>query len=295
MQNTVYIKHEIANVINIAKIITIHYFEYGKDYKFGGESHDFWEIMYSDKGHVCITSGEHEFMLEQGEMVFLRPDLYHDICSDGKHGANVFIISFDTNSSAMRYFEDKVIKIPDSLKGLISQIIAEGKSAFVLPMPNTKFHELIPKEDSMIGAQQLIRLNLEQFLILLLRYEQQNKTNYQLFTSKSKFDNHIAIQIKKLLEDNLFGKITVSQISEQLHYGKTHLSAAFKKIYNRSIIDYYTYIKIEEAKRLIREQNYSITEISAILKFDTPQYFSKRFKQYVFMSPTEYLLSVKID
>ena len=83
----------------------------------------------------------------------------------------------------------------------------------------------------MIGAQQLVRLNLEQFLILLLRHEQQTKTNYQFFTSKSKFDNHIAAQIKKLLEDHLFDKITVSQISEQLHYGKTHLSTAFKKVY----------------------------------------------------------------
>lgn len=295
MQNTIYIKHEIANIINIAKIITIHYFEYGKDYKFRGESHDFWEIMYSDKGRVCITSGEDEFMLEQGELVFLRPNLYHNICSDGKHAANVFIISFDTNSSAMRYFEDKVIKIPDSLKSMISQMIAEGKSAFVLPMPNPKFRKLIPKEDAMIGAQQLVRLNLEQFLILLLRYEQQNKTNDQLFTSKSKFDNHIAAQIKQLLEDHLYEKITISQISEQLHYGKTHLSTAFKKVYSRSMIDYYTFIRIEEAKRLIREENYSITEISAILKFDTPQYFSKRFKQYVSMSPTEYLLSVKVD
>ena len=150
------------------------------------------QIIYSDKGHVCITRGEHEFMLEQGELVFLRPNLYHNICSDGKHAANVFIISFDTNSSAMRYFEDKVIKIPDGLKGLISQIIAEGKSAFILPMPDPKLRELIPKEDSMIGAQQLVRLNLEQFLILLLRHEQQTKINNQLFTSKSKFDNHIA-------------------------------------------------------------------------------------------------------
>ena len=55
------------------------------------------------------------------------------------------------------YFEDKVIKIPDGLKGLISQIIAEGKSAFILPMPDPKLRELIPKEDSMIGAQQLVR------------------------------------------------------------------------------------------------------------------------------------------
>ena len=50
MQNTIYIKHEIANVINIAKIITIHYFEYGKDYKFNGESHDFWKLYIQTRG-----------------------------------------------------------------------------------------------------------------------------------------------------------------------------------------------------------------------------------------------------
>ena len=112
MQNTIYIKHEIANILNIAKIITIHYFEFGKSYRFSGESHDFWEIMYADKGHVCITKGEQEFMLEQGEMLFVRPNLYHSLCSDGKHSANVFFISFETSSAPMNYFEDKVIKIP---------------------------------------------------------------------------------------------------------------------------------------------------------------------------------------
>lgn len=295
MQNTIYIKHEIANILNIAKIITIHYFEFGKSYRFSGESHDFWEIMYADKGHVCITKGKQEFMLEQGEMLFVRPNLYHSLCSDGKHSANVFFISFETSSAPMNYFEDKVIKIPEHLKKLISEIIEEGKSAFILPMPDPKIRKLIPKEDSMIGSQQMIRLDLEKLLIMLLRYEQENGPNHQLFTSKSKFDDHIAAQIKKMLEDNIFGKITVSQISEQLHYGKTHLSTAFRKVYGRSMIDYYTYLKIEESKRLIREQNYSIQEISADLKFDTPQYFSKRFKQYVGMSPTEYLLSVKMD
>ena len=295
MQDTIYIKHEITNVINISKIITIHYFEYEKNYKFRGESHDFWEIMYSDKGHVKITSGEKEFMLEQGEMVFLPPEIYHNICSDGEHAANVFIISFDTSSAAMRYFEDKVICIPDNLKTLISQIITEGRSAFVLPMPDPEVRKLIPKENADLGSQQLIRLNLEHLLIMLLRYGQQNDSAHQLFTSKSKYDDHIAAQVKKLLEDNIFEKITVPQISEQLHYGKTHLSSAFKKVYKRSMIDYYTYIKVEESKRLIREHNQTIAEISASLRFDTPQYFSKRFKQYVGMSPSEYLLSVKID
>lgn len=63
-------------------------------------------------------------------MVFLRPNLFHDVRADGIHASNIFIASLDTNSSAMKYFEDKVVKIPSGLKDLISQIMSEGKSAF---------------------------------------------------------------------------------------------------------------------------------------------------------------------
>lgn len=66
IQNTVYVKHEIANIIKILKIITIHYFEYSKNFAFYGESHDFWEIMFSDMGRAWVTSGENEIVLEQG-------------------------------------------------------------------------------------------------------------------------------------------------------------------------------------------------------------------------------------
>ena len=293
MKNRLYVKHEITNVINISKVVTIHYFEYSKDFAYGGERHDFWEIMYADKGRIYITLGKDEILLEQGEMVFLRPNLFHDVRADGIHASNIFIASFDSNSSVMRYFEDKVVKIPPGLKDLISQIMSEGKSAFVLPMP--KKERLTPKEDSAIGSQQLVRLSLEQLLIMLLRSGQDNEADRQVFTSKIKFDNYVAEQIKRLLEEQLYGKMSISQISAQLHYGKTHVSNVFKKTYGRSIIDYYTYLKVEEAKRLIRERNHSITEIADSLNFDTLQYFSMRFKKYVGMSPREYAKSVKVD
>lgn len=50
MQNTIYIKHEIANVINIAKIITIHYFEYGKDYKLMGKAMTSGKLYIQTRG-----------------------------------------------------------------------------------------------------------------------------------------------------------------------------------------------------------------------------------------------------
>ena len=51
-----YIKHKLANTINITKIVTMHYFEFDKNFHFPGESHDFWEMVYGDELHKMSWS-----------------------------------------------------------------------------------------------------------------------------------------------------------------------------------------------------------------------------------------------
>ena len=45
----------LTEELHITQIITIHYFEYTNTYHFHGESHDFWEFMYVDKGSVIVA------------------------------------------------------------------------------------------------------------------------------------------------------------------------------------------------------------------------------------------------
>ena len=47
-----YIKTKLKRSIDIDAIITLHYFEYMKDYVYDGESHDFGEFVFVDSGIV---------------------------------------------------------------------------------------------------------------------------------------------------------------------------------------------------------------------------------------------------
>ena len=58
------IKTRLKRELVIDSIITIHHFEYMKDFQFHGESHDFWEFLYVEKGTILVQAGEKQLTLE---------------------------------------------------------------------------------------------------------------------------------------------------------------------------------------------------------------------------------------
>ncbi len=287
-----YIKHRLTNVINITKIVTMHYFEFDKNFYFPGEVHDFWELVYVDSGEVLITADKNNYVVKRGEIIFHKPNEFHTISSNKKTPSNVFVISFTTVSKSMIYFKNKKMMLPEHLRPYIKTLMREGKETFDLPFNNPELRELEFKANSPFGGQQIIRTTLEQLLILLVRTQEQRSKNPHIFPDKESMDNHLVSAILDLLSNNVYGEITVDEICRKLNYSKTYISKIFNKNCRCTIIEYYTDLKIKEAKKLIRENTYTFTEISNMLCFNNPHYFSRVFKKKTNMTPREYLNSV---
>ena len=292
MKETIYVKYAINNVVDVTKIITIYYFERSKEYAYEGEVHDFWEINYIDRGDAILTYDEKEYAMKQSDIVFLQPNHFHGIRANGKKPFNMFIISFEAKSNILDVLGGKIFKSSSKIKEIIQSIIKESNMAFSMPMENLDVKQLKEREDAVIGSQQIIRMRIEELIILLLRQGNQNNS-LQILTSKSKFDDHIAQKTILLLEKNIYNNLNLSDIISEIGYGKTYLSNVFKRVYGVSIMAYYMNLKIEEAKYLLRENTMTIKEISEKLGFSSPQYFSRRFSQLTQMSPQQYVQSVK--
>jgi len=287
-----YIKHKLANVINISKIVTMHYFEFDKNFHFSGEVHDFWEMVYVDSGEVLITADKNNYVLKHGEIIFHKPNEFHTISSNKKTPSNVFVISFATASKSMIYFKNKKMALPEHLRSYIKTLIREGRETFILPFNNPELRELQPSDNSPFGGQQIIRTTLEQLLILLIRTQEKGSKHPRIFPDKESMENHLAGAVLDLLHNNIYGEITVDEICHKLNYSKTYISKIFNQVCHCTIIDYYTDLKITEAKKLIRENAYTFTEISNMLCFNNPHYFSRVFKKRTNMTPREYSSSV---
>ena len=284
-----YIKHKIANIININKIVTIHYYELDKDFSYSGERHNFWEMVYVDSGSVEISTDEKFSILKQGDVIFHKPDEFHTLNANKRTAANVFVISFVCSSESMHFFDEKIMSVPSNLKKHISSIIEEYKETFFPMKPDDV--KLSIKDNPPIGSQQMIKTYLEQFLILLIRHEQ-GKKNLRVFPSKESMENHLVSEMIKWIDSNIYKDISIAQICDELNYSRAYLSKIFKQETDYTILEYIVQQKIKEAKKLIREKNMNFTQISDKLSFDNPHYFSRVFKRVTNMTPSEYKNSV---
>ena len=284
-----YALHPLVQAVAVTDLVTIHYFEYTKDYRYQGESHDFWEIMYADRGAVVVRCGETEHVLSRGELILLPPGAFHTLRVAGQAPSNVFIISFAESEGSITPLTGRVLRLTAAMKDLVRAMIREGKAAFVLPMPQACRGRLQPRQDAPLGSQQLVKMRLEELLILLLR----DSGAVRSVQRETRYDGDIAARVMQLLRENLHRQLSLADITSAMGYGKTYLSGVFKTVYGESIMDCCTRLKMEEAKYLLRQGTLSVAEISEYLGFSSPQYFSKRFSAVVHMSPRQYALSVK--
>jgi len=288
-----YVAVNLKDEIKINKLVTVHYFEYTKNYTFQGESHDFWELVYVDKGQIIAYADDRVFPLKQGQVVFHKPNEWHNINADGVVAANVSIVSFVCNSKAMEGFENLVYNINFHQKELLSKIVKESEDVFANPLNDPYTSEMIKNKDSQIGAEQLIKMYLTEFLISVLRTKNVYEKNSSLSLIRYKTNNETTDTIIEYLSRNLENKITFTDVAKHLHLSKTTIKTVFAQNTGMGVMKYYNKLKIEKAKMYIREENYNISQIANILGYDSIHYFSKQFKAHVNLSPTQYAKSIK--
>ena len=164
-----YIETKLKREIVIDSIITIHYFEYMRDFVFRGESHDFWEFMYVDKGSVIVQGGEHQFTLHAGDIIFHEPNEFHAIRSVGNSSPNLVAVSFVSHSPAMGEFRGKKMTLNMEERTLVSHILDTARKVLSTPMNIPSVEQVKLRADAPIGSQQMILLYLELFLVTVLQ------------------------------------------------------------------------------------------------------------------------------
>ena len=281
-------------IFNVDKIITIFYMELSKNFYYEGEKHDFWEMVYIDKGEMICTADDKRFVLKSGEMTFHKPNEFHNLSGDSSVAPNVSILTFECKSRAMKHFEGKIFRLNAEEKSLLSTLFSEGLSCYQLEDARNPFlQKLKVIEPSPLGSSQMTKNLLEIFLIKLCRNtDVVTKEMRQSYVIDGIDVPYNVMEILDYLKEHIYGKVTIRELAKHLDKSESTVKQLFAQYRDGGIIRYYNALKIKEARKLIREGNYNMTQISDMLQFDNPQYFSKCFKAVTNMTPSEYKASI---
>lgn len=275
--------------IAVRQLYSVHYFEYTGTYTYPGEQHDFWELLYVDKGAVRVTAGERQFRLEQGRAVFHTPGEFHAFSAAGT-APDLVVIGFGCDSPAMDFFRERVTDIDAAERALLGRVVAESAAAFSTPLNLSTATELERREDPPFGAEQMVCAALEELLVRLIRRGGQSEPP----SRKQPEDGGMLAQVMDYLEARVDRPLTLEQICRDNLVGRSQLQKLFHARTGGGVMACFGELKIQAARRLIREGRLNFTQIAAQLGYQSVHYFSRRFRAATGMSPSEYERSVKM-
>jgi len=187
------------------------------------------------------------------------------------------------------------MNISELERNLLAQIIIEARQGFSTPLNDPYLKAMTKSATPPFACEQLIKIYLEQMLISLIRRETLPLgAQLPVKSIKQKSDIELFNRIVSYLQMHIYSKLSIEQICRDNLVGRSQLQRLFTSQTNSGIIEYFSMLKIEQAKKLIREQKLNFTQIADSLGYTSIHYFSRQFKKIAGMTPSEYVYSIKI-
>lgn len=281
--------HPIKREIEIAGFHSIYYFEFGKDFSHPPEKHDFWEMVYVDSGEISAVADGLGRTLSQGQVIFHRPMELHAHVSNRVVPNNMLVVAFSSDSPAMDFFDKKIFTLDKTAKTLLTLFVKEVREALGRIPSDYGDRDPLDFSDAPFGSLQLLSCYLTEFLLLLGRGgDAAGKRVRRSEDSRELAQSSITELIVGYMRENLYTSLTLSDICGRFFMGKSQLCKLFDEQMGEGPIEYYSRMKMAEAKRLLLRDELSVSRISDMLGYSSIHNFSRAFKRSVGFSPSEY-------
>jgi len=152
---------------------------------------------------------------------------------------------------------------------------------------STIMQQIMHEDKSPDGESAFLRslLTMELFVWLSRSLREQWETN---LSTKGHKLQEILESAKAYINNNYNNDISLSDVADAVKLTPNHLSSIFKKHFGISYIDYLCNQRLEQSKALMSDKELTINKISKMVGFNSPAYFTERFKKRFGISPIKY-------
>lgn len=277
-----YITKRLETNLNVTGIVNLHFFEFDKNFTTADERHPFYELVFVNTGKLQIISEDYTGKLSKDQLIIHRPNDSHSLRCGDETNPTVIIIGFECDSNALEVLSNMPITLNESAIKKLAEIVKEARNVFAPPF-NIPTHNMKKKKKQSYGAEQMLKILLEYFLIKLVReyhYNENAEESIKPTLNQSELIEYV--------NSNYREKITIEELAFLFKTNRSTLCKEFKTATGKTLVEYINEKKIEKAKKKIAESTDSFTKIAEDLHFDSIHYFTRLFKKITGMTPTQY-------
>ena len=230
-----------------------------------------YQLLYvaSGKTHFMINGEDRE--VTAGHMVLYLPRQMQDYVYYGKDKPEVYWAHF-TGSDVKNILRHYDIPMDDNVFycGVVSTYAYLFKEMI---------HEL---QTCRVGFQELLTMYLRQIFLLIQRSRLEQKPTVSTYMQEE-MEN-----ARRYFNEHYNENINIEEFAASRSMSVSWFLRNFKQVVGMSPMHYILTNRINNAVSLLETTDYNVTEISTIVGYENPMYFSRLFKKQKGVSPTDY-------
>ena len=252
---------------------------------------DFYKISFVKNFNGFIQIGETKYEGENGILHFVKPGQVYTCNSTNPWNGYQILIHPDIFK---QYFAHKEISTYDFFSYEVNEslLLNKDEEALVEELMHMAWREFHYKKDAF--SISILLSYIGTLLSLTERFYARQ------FDTRKKLYNQLSLDfyglLKSYYEQNKEKEVkqpTVQYFAQKLNVTPNYLSDTIKHHSGKSALSVIHSFVVEEAKKMLRSTELSVSEISYQLGFEYPNYFARLFKRKTALSPTQYRKSVK--
>lgn len=261
--------------IQLQNILGYYYRIRTPHYHFSGEQHAFFELTYVDTGTLYTEVDGVPYQLGEKELIIYGPNQFHSQHTDNQAVSYVTILFNMDNISP---------NLPDKwYSSLINRVFPYNKKIYTLIKTLTA-----ESSTSALYTDSLMHCLLTETIIRLLQGVYTTATAQPSSVIRQNYREELFDQILAFIESKIYEPLTVADVCRQFSLSRSTLQHLFNNTVGHSPKKYISDMKLEKSCQMLRENKYTISEISLKLGYSSIHYFSNAFNQKYHIPPSEY-------
>lgn len=269
------------------QLLGLHARKVGSRWTYPSHEHSMYEIHWMMDGEMNMVVNGQLYKQSVGDLLFIRPGMTHSCTGAGPQGFTYFSVHFSVHDTS---FCRELNRCKDIYYPADS-VLAQGLSSSL----STLYCLATEHLSSPPPAFKQMKVHAAVFELLGSLVGQLSQTPSVTLSKKEAIARQIAEQIEDSVKYiHLHGEIQetertwIQDIAKELNLSPSQVNRIFREVYGKAPRKFLSETLLGEAQRLLKQTDLSMDHIAMMLGYKTNAHFSRQFKRWTGMAPSEY-------